>query len=95
MRQDELKTISNPQKATVLCEHVIREKRFQLNSDGTTKQQKKLGAVAINNTVVSVNELSDGTSDSVIADISKELQKLRNTAHAQKICLIQTVLTGQ
>ena len=55
MRWDELKTISNAQKATVLSEDVIREKRLQLNSDGTTKQQKKLGAVAINSVTSILN----------------------------------------
>lgn len=35
--------------------------------------------------VVSVNELSDGTAKSAIADISREFEKLRKTAHAPKI----------
>ena len=38
--------------------------------------------VAINNMVLSVNELPDGTAESVIADVSRELKKLRKTAYA-------------
>ena len=57
-------------------------KGFHLNSNGTTKHQKKLQVVAINDLVVSVNEVTDGTASSIIADISRELQTLRDTAHA-------------
>ena len=49
------------------------------------KKQKKLGGIAINDMVVSVNELPDGTAMSAIDDISRELEKLRNTAHALKM----------
>ena len=41
-----------------------------------------MGATAINGTVLAVNEMSDGTAESIIKDISKELQKLRETAEA-------------
>ena len=82
MRREELKTISNSHKATSLCEHASGNKGFLVNTDGTTKAQKKLGGVAINNMVISVNELPDGTAESAIADISRELEKLRKTAHA-------------
>ena len=78
MRKDELKTVSNAHKATVLCECGS----FKINTDGTTKAQRKIGAVAINDMVVSVNELPDGTAKSAIADVSRELEKLRKTAHA-------------
>ena len=80
MRREELKTISNAHKAAVLCE--AANKGFLMNTDGTTKSQKKLGGVAINNMVLSVNELPDGTAESVIADVSRELEKLRKTAYA-------------
>ena len=53
-----------------------------MNTDGTTLQQKKLGSIAINNVVVSVNEQSDGTADSIVNDVSRELEKLRETAQA-------------
>ena len=35
--------------------------------------------------VVSVNELADGTAQSIINDVSKELQKLQETAYALNI----------
>ena len=82
MRKDEMKTISNAHKATVLSHHTSG---FRINTDGTTKQQKKLGGVAINDMVVSVNELSDGTSATAISDVSRELEMLRETAHALKL----------
>ena len=53
---------------------------FRLNTDGTTKQQKKIGGVGINDVVISVNELPDGTAASAIKDVSRELEKLREIA---------------
>ena len=82
MRREEMKTISSAHKATVLCEHATGNKGFRLNTDGTTKAQKTLGGLAINDMVVSVNELPDGTAKSAITDVSRELEKLRETAHA-------------
>ena len=46
-----------------------------MNTDGTTLQQKKLGSIAINNVVVSVNEQSDGTADSIVNDVSREVDR--------------------
>ena len=82
MRKEELKTISNAHKSTVLCEHAATGAGFHLNTDGTTKAQKKLGGIVINDMVVAVNHLPDGTATSAISDISKELAKLRKTANA-------------
>ena len=66
----------------VYCEHAAGNKGFRMNTDGITKAQKKLGGLAINEMVVSVNELYDGTAKIAIADI--EFEKLRKTAHALK-----------
>ena len=44
---------------------------LNLNFDGTTLSQKKLQGAAINGTVLSVNEIPDGSAESMIADISK------------------------
>lgn len=79
MRKDELVTISAAHKATVLCEAAATS-GFQLNTDGTTKNQKKIGGVVVNDMVISLNEVSDGTALSAIDDISRELEKLRATA---------------
>ena len=81
MRKDELEVISNAHKATVLCEHAAKKQGFLMNTDGTTKVQKKLGAVAINNMVISVNEVPDGTAVSAINDVSREFENLRKMAH--------------
>ena len=49
--------------------HAAEGVRFSLNTDGTTKAQKRLGSVVIND-VVSVNHLPDGSAVSAISDIS-------------------------
>ena len=54
---------------------------MNLNCDGTTLYPKKLQGAAINGTVLSINEIPDGSAASMIADISHELQKLRDIAH--------------
>ena len=51
-----------------------------MNTDGTTLQQKKINGVVIDDIVISVGEQVDGTSDSIIDHVSKELQKLREMA---------------
>lgn len=43
MRQQELKTVSNAHKATV----VAQTSEVMLNTDGTTKNQMKLGAAVV------------------------------------------------
>ena len=82
MRREELRTISNAHKATILCEQAAACKGFLMNTDGTTKAQRKIGGVAVNDMVISVNELADGTAESAVADVSREFEKLRRTAHA-------------
>ena len=85
MCRDELRTISNSHKATILNECVTKGKGFAMNTDGTTKGQRKIAGLAINNTTISINELSDGSADRAIADITNELEQLRNIAHALKL----------
>ena len=82
MRMLELKTVSNAHKATVLCEQAGEGMGFHLNTDGTTKAQKKLGGVVVNNMVLGVNHLADGTAKSAVSDVSSELEKLCKTATA-------------
>ena len=82
MRKDELVTVCSAQKATLLCEAAASASGFHLNTDGTTKNQKKIGSVVVNDIVVSVNELCDGTAATAIDDISRELEKLRTTARS-------------
>ena len=83
MRKDELKSICMAHKATVISEdYAVKKSGLHLNTDGTTKHQKKLGGVVVNGMVLSVNELADGKATSAIDDISKEFEKLRTTARA-------------
>ena len=56
-----------------------------MNTDGTTKGQRKIAGLAINNTTISINEVSDGSADRAIADITNELEQLRNIAHALQL----------
>ena len=78
MRREELATLSMAHKASVLT----KQAKLHLNTDGTTLHQKKLGSLAINGMVISVNDLPDGSADTIIEDVSKELTKLREMAHS-------------
>ena len=49
------------------------------------KVPKKIDGVALNGIVVSVNEIPDGSADNIVEDISQELAKLREIAHALNI----------
>lgn len=76
MRKEELKSICDAHKATV----ILQSKQLRMNTDGTTKHQKKLGGIVVNNLVLGVNELQDGSALSAVNDISRELEKLREAA---------------
>ena len=84
MRRHELTTLSLAHKATSVLKQA--ETGFiHLNTDGTTKFQKKIEGAALNGMGLSVNEVPDGSADSMLEDISQELQKLRDTAHALRL----------
>ena len=88
MRRYELTTVSLAHKATSVLEqatYVRKSAPLHLNTDSTTKFQKKLEGAAINGMVLSVNEVPDGSADSMIDDVSRELQKLRDMAHALRM----------
>ena len=80
MRKEELKTINDAHKAHIICSDVSKGKGIYLNTDGTTKHQKKLGGAVVNDLVLCVNELPDGTAISAIEDMTREFQKLRRVA---------------
>ena len=44
--------------------------------------QKKLGGVAVNGMLLCLNEVPDGSAQSMIEQVSVELEKLRDIAHA-------------
>ncbi len=76
MRREELTTLNLAHNATDQAKSGF----LNLNSDGTTKFQKKLLQL-----MVSVNEVPDGSADSMIAYFSHELQRLREVAHALRL----------
>lgn len=80
MRKEELKTICEAHKAIVISELASQSKQLHLNTDGTTKHQKKLGGVVVNDFVLGVSELQDGSAASAVDDITREFQKLRHAA---------------
>ncbi len=72
MRRQELTTVSLAHKATVTS--ILEQAKsgaLHLNTDGTTKSQKKHEGAAIG------GEVPDGSADSTIDDVSQELQKLK------------------
>ena len=77
MRKAELHIINNAHKAHVICKE---GDGIHLNTDGTTKHQRKLGGVIGNDVVVCINELPDGKAMSIIEDISREFEKIRRMA---------------
>ena len=81
MRREELKTLEMVHTAYDLSELISQGKELYLNSDGTTKNQCKINGIAINGKVFSLNEVPDGSAESIIDDIDRELEKLRRTAH--------------
>ena len=84
MRSDELETISMAHKAAHVCK-LAETGTLSLNSDGTTLNQRKLGAAILSGTTLSVNDLPDGSAKTIIEDIDTELAKLRNTAQKLKL----------
>uniref|UniRef100_A0A1X7V4P2 Uncharacterized protein n=1 Tax=Amphimedon queenslandica TaxID=400682 RepID=A0A1X7V4P2_AMPQE len=85
MHKDELPVMGVARKATIVCEHTAGGVPFGLNTDGTTKNLKKVGEVGINDMVISVDKLQDGTATTAIADVTRELEKLCRIANDLKI----------
>ena len=69
MRRHELTTVSLVHKATSVLEQA-NSASLHLDTDGTTKFQKKLEGAVINGMVLSVNEVPDGSADSILNDVS-------------------------
>lgn len=80
MRKEELKIINDADKAHAICDDVRKGKGIHLTTDGTTKQQKKLGCTVANGIVLGVNELPDGKAVTATEDISREFEQLRRVA---------------
>ena len=80
MRKEELKTICDSHKANIICSDARKGKGIFLNTDGTTKLQKKLYGIVANDMVIGVNEVPDGRAVSAVNEISREFEKLRRIA---------------
>ena len=80
MRRDELCTVEMAHKAHHFCSEIESGKSLHFNSDGTTLNQHKINGAAINDIVLSLSEVPDGSAESAIQDIEKELNKLRTIA---------------
>ena len=85
MRRYELKTVSNTHKANRSLSASFLKYGFQAQFWWDNQKTEKLEGVAINDIVVSVNEVPDGTGQSAIASIFRELEYLHKTAHALKM----------
>ena len=81
MRMAEMPTLSSIHKATSL----VQTDQGHLNSDGTTLNMKKLIGFFISGTVLGVQEVSDGTSETMIKELDKQLTELRNIAKELEI----------
>ena len=77
---NEILSLKYSHKVTILCNDSTKTKGIYLNTDGTTKHQRKLGGVVANDIVLGVNELPDGKAISAVEDISREFEKLRKVA---------------
>lgn len=88
MRSAELPNINRVHKATVLA----NAKEMHMNTDGTTLNQRKVNALAINNICLSVGEVPDGTADSVLAHVDSELKRLRESAQMLNIPDAETII---
>ena len=91
MRREELCTVEMAHKAHHFCSEIESGKLFHLNSDGTTLNQHKINGAAINDIVLSLNEVSDGSAESAIQDIEKELNKLRIVASQLNLPLANSI----
>ena len=69
MRRHELTTLSLAHKATSVLKQA-ETGMMHLNTDGTTKFQKKIEGAALSGMVLSINEVADGSADSMVEDIS-------------------------
>ena len=65
MRHEKLKTVSMAHKAYTVHD----SDSLNVNSDGTTNFLRKINGVSVNGTVLCLNEVADGSADSIVKDI--------------------------
>ena len=76
MRREELAVVSRAQKAITLSSAEC----MYLNSDGTTLNQCKKATSIVNDLVLGVHNVYDGSADAAFRDLQSEMDQLRTTA---------------
>ena len=76
MRREELAVVSRTQKAITLSSAEC----MYLNSDGTTLNQCKKATSIVNDIVLGVHNVYDGSADAAFVDLQNEMDQLRITA---------------
>ena len=64
----------------VLFKQINAGQNLHINTDGTTKQQRNSTVLLFNSIVISVNEVPDETTETILNDINSRLEKSRNAA---------------
>ena len=59
----------------MLCEEASKGNGISLNTDGTTKHQRKLGRVIANGVILGVNELADGKAITAVKNIHRSYKQ--------------------
>lgn len=77
MRMAEMPTVSDVHKVETLT----NTHQGHINSDGTTLNLKKLIGSSVSGTVMGVQEVSDGTSETMIQELDRQLTRLRAMAN--------------
>ena len=72
----ELATISRAHKAAQL----IQSKQWHLSSDGTTVHQEKKFAFLLNNLVIGIHNVPNGTSQAALQAVRHKLDKIKKVA---------------
>lgn len=76
MRRDELPTVSRAHKA----HHLGSAESIALNSDGTTKHQQKKAASIMNDMVLGVHDVANGSADAALQAMKSEMEVIRTIA---------------
>ena len=72
MHSTELPTVNSVHKATELA----KASHLHISTNGTTLNQQKVNALAINCLCLGVGEVPDGTAVSVLEHVNRELNNL-------------------
>ena len=77
MRMAEMPTVNDIHKASCLAD----AKLGHMNTDGTTLNLRKLIGSSVSGIVMGVQEVTDGTSETMIREVDRQLTRLRQIAN--------------